>query len=188
MTCRVTGSCASAPASLCPSFTGYTWVISPVCHSTLCLCGPPGAASLRSDTSHVRCMHFPLALLRAFVPAKIFQGMYLPVETLLFSCKSLAARLPGLLAGEHGWPASTTAGTRSYEVLSKSCIFFWSERQGFLRSDSLCSPGSDLTVLLAGALFAFSGQEASFFLPLCLRSRFSWASWVVVELRCLEYQ
>ena len=142
---RVTGSCALAPALLCPSFTGYTWVISPVCHSSPSLCSPLDATRSRSDTSRVRCVHFPLALLWAFVPAKVFQGLYLPVEMLLFSCKSLAACLPRLLAGEQGWPGSTTAGTCSYEVLSKSHIFAGVKGKDFCSVTASAAP--DLTRL-----------------------------------------
>lgn len=66
-------------------------------------------------------MHFPLALLWAFAPrAKVFQGLYLPVEMLLFGCKFLTQHLLGLLAGEQDWPASKTAGTHSYQMLNKS--------------------------------------------------------------------
>lgn len=123
------------------SFTGYTWVISPVCHSTPGLCSPPDAARSRSDTSPVHCIHFPLALLWAFVPAKVFQDLCLPVEMLLFGCKSLAAPLPGLLGGEQGWPASMTAGTRSYEVLSKSHIFAGVKGKDFCGVTASAAPG-----------------------------------------------
>lgn len=155
-------------------------MVSSVCHSM------PGLVSLtgsRSDTSHVCCMHFSLTLLWAFVPTKVFQGFYLPVEMLFSGCESLTAHLPGLLAVGQGWPASTTAG--SYEVLNKSHIFVGVKGKDFCSVRASVSLGlTQLFYLLEHSSFSLARRPLSF----CLCSWFSWASWVVVQLWCLEYQ
>lgn len=163
VTCRVTGSCAPAPALLCLSFTGYTWVISPVCPSTPGPCCSPDATRSRPDTPRVRCIHFPLALLRAFVPAKVFQGLYLPVEMLPFSSRSLAVHRPGLLAGEQGWPDSMTAGTCSYQVLSKSHIFAGVKGKDFCGVTASAAPGlTQLFYLLEHSSLSLARRPLSF--------------------------
>lgn len=97
------------------------------------------------------------------MPAKIFQGLYLLVEMLLFGCKSLTARLPGLLAGEQGWPASTTAGTRSYEVLSKSHIFAGVKGKDFCGVTASAAPGlTRLFYLLEHSSLSLARRPLSF--------------------------
>lgn len=163
VTCKSMGSCAPAPAPLCPSVTGCTRVISPVCHSTPGPCSPPYATESRSDTSCVRFIRFPLASMWAFVPAEAFQGLHLPVEMLLFSCKPLAACLPGLIAGEQGWPASMTVGMHSYEVLSKSHIFSGAKGKDFCSVTASVALGlTQLFYLLERSSLSLARRPLSF--------------------------
>lgn len=138
-------------------------MISPVCHLTP---GPVSLTSLRSDTSHVCCIYFSLALLWAFVPTKVFQGLYLPVEILFSGCKSLIVHLPGLLAAGQGWPASTTADTCSYEVLSQSHIFVGVKGKDFYSVTASVALGlTQLFYLLERSSLSVARRPLSFCLP-----------------------
>ena len=75
------------------------------------------------------------------MPTEVFQGLCLPVEMVLFGCKSLTAHLPELLSGEKGWPAGMTAGTCSYEVLNKSHISAEVKGKDFYRVTASTAPG-----------------------------------------------